>query len=385
MPSDPQPAIPNPKSLASLLTPSGRGAVATVVFRGDLGVIDRAGLFHAANGKPLTAQPVDRVAFGHWGKDPAEEVVICRVAEDRLEIHGHGGEAASARILSQLETLGIERLAWRNFIERADGPFAADVAEALAAATTPRTAALITHQAEGPLRDALWSLAATDVLRDRDKTFATIDGLLRWAEFGLRLTCPWRVVLYGRPNVGKSSLINALVGFERAIVFDQPGTTRDVVTAETAFGGWPVRLSDTAGLRSDAGELEAAGIERARIEVAEADLRVLVLDRSQPPDQADLTASGEIVPCLAVANKADLPDAGGRHLAAGAITVSAKTGEGVRELMTRIAQALVPCIPAGDEAVPVSVRQVEALKAARSAVADSDGETFRRIIRAICP
>ena len=84
---------------------------------------------------------------------------------------------------------------------------------------------------------------------DLQAAAARIREWLAWEDFGLHLTRPWNVVLAGRPNVGKSSLINALLGYTRSIVFDQPGTTRDVVTAATAIDGWPIELSDTAGLR----------------------------------------------------------------------------------------------------------------------------------------
>ena len=90
------------------------------------------------------------------------------------------------------------------------------------------------------------------------------------------------MVIAGPPNVGKSSLINALLGFQRAIVFDLPGTTRDVVTAVTALDGWPVELSDTAGLRSSDDPLELAGIEQAHRQAAAADCLLLVFDASQP-------------------------------------------------------------------------------------------------------
>jgi tRNA modification GTPase len=104
---------------------------------------------------------------------------------------------------------------------------------------------------------------------------AQLDALLRWSEFGRHLTQPWQVVLTGVPNVGKSSLINRLLGYSRSIVYAEPGTTRDVVTAATAFDGWPVELSDTAGLRDAAGEIEAAGVERARRHLATADLAIV--------------------------------------------------------------------------------------------------------------
>lgn len=379
-------ALSRPLSFAALLTPHGRGAVATVAFEGDLRSLDSAGLFHAANGRPLNRQPIDRIVFGHWGEAPPEEVVVCRTAVDRIEINCHGGEAASERILSRLELIGVTRLPWRACIERREGAFAADIAEALAAAATPRTAAIIARQSAGPLRAALEQLTSADWNRDRDKLLAQLDDLLRWARFGSHLTRPWTVVLYGEPNVGKSSLINALVGFERAIVFDRPGTTRDVVTAETAIDGWPVRLSDTAGLRMGAEELESAGILRAQAAVAEADLRVLVIDGSRTADQTSAWNKASFEPHLIVLNKSDLPQVYDAELPERPmIAVSAKTGEGIHDLMSRMAATLAPAVPSDDEAVPVSERQVEAIKVARTAIERDDHESFTGTLKTIAP
>jgi tRNA U34 5-carboxymethylaminomethyl modifying GTPase MnmE/TrmE len=93
---------------------------------------------------------------------------------------------------------------------------------------------------------------------------------------------PWRVAIVGRPNVGKSSLLNAIVGFERAIVHPTPGTTRDLVTARTAVDGWPVEFIDSAGIRSGRDAIESAGIEQARQAIESSDLALVVLDRSEP-------------------------------------------------------------------------------------------------------
>ena len=95
------------------------------------------------------------------------------------------------------------------------------------------------------------------------------------------------MVIAGRPNVGKSRLFNALVGFARAIVDPTAGTTRDVVSHKAAFKGWPVELADTAGLRESFDPLESIGIERSRREQQQADLVVLVLDRSVPLQPID--------------------------------------------------------------------------------------------------
>ncbi len=372
-------------AFVALMTPRGRGAVATVAFHGDVRVIDYAALFRAANGRPLADQPLSRTVFGHWGGDAAEEVVVCRTAEDRLEIHGHGGDAAGGRILSQLEAAGAERLDWRTLVERVDGAFAADVAQALAAATTPRTAAVIARQAEGPLRETLRRLASADPIGDREEIRIRLAGLLIWSDFGLHLTRPWQVVLYGRPNVGKSSLINALVGFERAIVFDQPGTTRDVVTAETAFDGWPVQLSDTAGLRAEADELDTAGIERAHAALAEADLRVRVEDRSRPPEPDEFEEATGLAPHVVVLNKSDLPDSWREARAATALEVSATQGHGLRELMGRISRMLVPEVPSDDMAMPIFPRQVDSLRSARAALTAGDHRGYHRAVATIRP
>lgn len=370
------------RNLVCVLTPRGRGAVATLAVCGDLAAIDNACVFHAANGKSLTAQPLQRIAFGRWGDDPAEEVVVCRVAADRLEVHCHGGDAAVARIVSHIAEAGAETLSWPEFIERTEGRFARDAAEALAAAATTRTATIVCQQTTGPLRALFESLSTADPIEQRDLLIDRLDRALAWSEFGRHLTQPWKVVLYGAPNVGKSSLINALAGFERAIVFDRPGTTRDVVTVETAFDGWPVRLSDTAGMRISHDEIEAAGIARAKAELAAADLRICVCDGNDA-GSFDVLQASEIVPSLVVINKCDLTEVVSNDLPRDALRVSARTKVGLSELMAAIVQRLVPRVPDAGDAVPVCLRQVECLSAARDAIVVGDINNYRRQISTV--
>src|SRR5262249_42285045 len=136
-----------------------------------------------------------------------------------------------------------------------------------------------------------------------------IGQLLNRAPLGAHLTQPWRVVIAGPPNVGKSSLINAILGYERAIVFDQPGTTRDVVTAATALDGWPVELADTAGLPAGVDPLDRAGIERETAQADEADCLLLVFDASQPWTHEHELLIERWPSAIVVHNKHDLVDA----------------------------------------------------------------------------
>ncbi|HEX3313792.1 MAG TPA: GTPase, partial [Gemmataceae bacterium] len=161
----------------------------------------------------------------------------------------------------------------------------------------------------------------------------------------VHLDRPWRVVIAGVPNVGKSSLVNALAGFARSIVSPTAGTTRDVVTTRTALDGWPIELCDTAGQRTSTHTVESAGIERARAAAAAADCLVWVLDGSTTfvePGRADLV----------VVNKVDLPAAW--HVGAAMLPVSAATGHGLDVLTRAIVDHLVPHPPEAGEAVPVT-------------------------------
>ncbi len=168
---------------------------------------------------------------------------------------------------------------------------------------------------------------------------------------------PWQVVVAGRPNVGKSSLINAIAGYQRAIVHDLPGTTRDIVGVQTALDGWPVEIFDTAGLRAAGDPIEQAGIDLAQGKIAAADLVVLVFDSSSPWTAADQDLFESHPSALLVSNKSDLPPVPGPQPAA--MNVSAATSAGVEELCRAIAHRLVPHLPPPGAAVPFLPEQVE--------------------------
>jgi tRNA modification GTPase len=422
----------------ALLTPGGRGAVATIRLVGPLDVISPVvdQFFAAANGRSLADQIVNRIVFGHWSDVAAsrdadlnradlnradvnradvnradvnradvnrvdvdrEDVVLCRTGEESIEIHCHGGDAATRRLFGNLtrENSRLRRVEWQQQLSSETSAFDAECVTALTRATTRRTAALVARQTGGLLRaaiDRLIDLAespATSTSRSEQQKdlLVGLDQLLRWSEFGIHLTTPWHVVLAGRPNVGKSTLINALLGYSRSIVFDQPGTTRDVVSAETAFDGWPVRLSDTAGLRATDDEIEVEGVSRARQAVSSADLLCLVFDRSSrlsTEDRELFEACRLIEPssnstrrCLIIVHKTDLPNQwepqSSGWLPNDALEVSSATGEGIVELTRAIVASLIPKVPDHSDAIPLTARQVEQLKSARTFATAGDIE-----------
>lgn len=368
---------------AAIWTPPGRGAVATIRMRVDGTECPKLDSlpFQAANGQPLSRQPFGRIVFGRWGSDSAEEVVVCQINRETLEIHCHGGDAAARRILDDLAAAGCRTMAWHEMIRRVDGTLAAELQVELARATTMRTAELLLEQADGLLRSSIESLIAAD--GEAVNRIAKVGEMLRWAEFGVHLTRPWRVVVAGRPNVGKSSLINALLGYMRSIVFDQPGTTRDVVTAVTAVDGWPIELSDTAGIRQSDEPLEAAGIERAQSHISAADLAILLIDVSTAPTDEDRRLLAALPEALVVAHKCDLPpfvgaEAWDQRSTQAWLRVSSKTGEGVDALTRALSQRLVPEIPPAAAPFPVTPRQVALLQHSSRAAQAGDWGEFRR-------
>ncbi len=385
-----------------VLTPSGRGAVAVVAVEGSAAVLAVDRYFQAANQRTLSDQPGGRIVYGHWvsnseGSRDGEDLIVCRRTAESLEIHCHGGRQSSAQIVVDLTDAGcmvIEAEQW--LVRRHDCPIAAAAHSAMTQATTFRAAMILLAQYHGTLRREIEAIVASLENGDTAKAISRLECLLQRSDLGLHLTEPWRVVITGQPNVGKSSLINALVGYERAIVFDQPGTTRDVISSTTAIDGWPVELSDTAGLHETTNKIETAGITLARARLATADLVVWVLDavainpdgKDSNWDQAAQQAQAvneQLDPerTQLVINKIDLsPD-----LAKIATTkdprsvgTCAVTSTGIEQLLAAIAARLMPLAPPPDAAVPFTTTQVEALQAARVAANREDFRTASDVL-----
>ena len=184
---------------------------------------------------------------------------------------------------------------------------------------------------------------ASEILRRIEPVFVGVQQLAASFRYGNLVHSGLTLAIVGRPNVGKSSLFNALLERERAIVTEIPGTTRDVVSETAAIGGIPVKLYDTAGIRESTERVETLGIERSYQAMADADLTLVVVDLSQPAgveDRALIDRAGTQGRCLVAGNKSDLPHA--PDAPAAVIQVSARSGAGIPQLREAILEAVAP-------------------------------------------
>jgi tRNA modification GTPase len=194
------------------------------------------------------------------------------------------------------------------------------------------------------VEDNLPPLAKDGITNKLTNLSQRVEQLASTFRAGRLLKTGLKVTLAGRPNVGKSSVFNALLNSDRAIVSELPGTTRDSLSELVSFHGVPVLLTDTAGVRSSSDKIENLGVERTRRAMAEADIIVIVLDGSEPLTAEDRTiiASLRDSPCLIVFNKSDLQAFDNQDLsnlnkaASNFLRLSAKTGSGLQDLRTAV-------------------------------------------------
>ena len=312
--------------------------------------------------------------------------------EDMLELSCHGGSRTVARLLERLSKTGARPAEPGEFTKRAflNGKMDLSEAEAVMDVVSARAeeslkAAL--DQLHGRLKERIAaieellidSLSAIDAAVDYPDEMeedvslalpdslcqaqAEIDALIAEGRQGRVLREGVYVALVGRPNVGKSSLLNALIGTDRAIVTDLPGTTRDTLDEETSFFGVPVRLVDTAGIRESGDLVERIGIDRAKAALDRADVAVLLLDGTQALTEEDarLLSLTEGKTRLILRSKGDLLQGANDF---GELTISAKTGDGLDELKRRI----VALSGAREGAAITNERHIKALENARDAL-----------------
>ena len=319
--------------------------------------------------------------------------------EDMLELHCHGGMTTVRGVLAVLSEAGGVPAGPGEFTRRAFLNGKMDLSQAEAVMD------VINAQAENSLRAALEQLsgsvsrrireteerlldaraaieaaidypdeaeeAASSTLKnDLNATEETVFALIEEGRNARFLRDGLKIVILGRPNVGKSSLLNVLLGEDRAIVTAAAGTTRDVLDERISIGGVPVRLIDTAGVREAFDEAERIGVDRAKKALETADVVLLVLDGSaeKTPEDDALMSETEGKTRIVVANKSDLgtriPDA---------LSVSCKTGEGIDELLRRIEAIVAPA--AQSTAAITNERHLSALGRALEAIRQAKEQT----------
>jgi tRNA modification GTPase len=392
-------------------------AIATAAGRGGIGVVRVSGPGARVVAQALLGRaPAARRAELHDFRDDAGNAIDTGLAlffaaphsftgEDVLELHGHGGPVVLDLLLRRVLGLGARLAQPGEFTQRAFLNDKLDLAQAEAvadlidsgSAQAARAAvrslqgefsARVHELAERALELRMWVEAAIDFpeeeidfLADRALGDRMAHLRARFAELaevtrqGALLRDGLTVVIAGRPNAGKSSLLNRLAGYEAAIVTDVPGTTRDVLRERIAIDGLPLHVLDTAGLREAGDAVEAEGIRRARAEIARADRVLFVVDAADPVAVAaiehDLQHVPAKIPLTLVFNKVDRSGEAARLDAApGAaprLYVSAATGEGIDALREHLKQC-VGFAPPAEGALSARTRHLDALRRARDHV-----------------
>jgi tRNA modification GTPase len=406
-------------TIAALATPPGRSAIAVIRMSGADAYAVASAVLPSFRADPPRAA---RLASARRPTDGAllDELLYITyrgpgsfTGEDTVELFPHGGLLVPAEVLGALLTAGARTAAPGEFTRRAllNGKLDLLQAEAigdLVAATAPAQRRAAIDQMDrglsariGGLRHQVLeveALIAYDIdFPDEDsgpippehveRAVATLEGALRdllgTASEGERLREGAICVIAGRPNVGKSSLFNALLGSERAIVTEHPGTTRDAIEAPVSCGGFPFRLIDTAGLRDSEDSIERLGIEVSRRYLDAADLVILCVEagREFAADERRFLEE-RTVPVVVARTKCDLQRVGAGDLE-GEVCVSARTGSGLARLREQVAaQGFAAFAGADGEVEPIitrerhrvalerAVAEVAAFRAARAADVD---------------
>lgn len=402
MTAENQPIIAG-ETMAAISTAAGEGAIALVRISGADAIGTAEKIFRGKQ-KPSAFLP----HVQHFGEvvDEAGRLIdqvmmsihrapATYTGEDLVEITCHGGTLVSARVLEACLRAGARAARAGEFTERAflNGKMDLTQAEAvidLIRAKTDLALRSATEQLEGTLgreitniRDAIVDLVAnieasidfpeegiapdnSEQLRSRlDSIREKIGALLATADQGRILREGVRVVIYGATNAGKSSLLNRLLGYERAIVTDTHGTTRDTIEEVVNLRGVPVRLLDTAGLRQSTSDLEREGISRTEKSLNIADLRLHVADRNapRPADFETPFANGAEIVLL---NKSDLPEHRDWQ-SFDALRISCTTGEGLPHLEQEILGRIAKGNLRAESAIAINMRHRDCLRRALEA------------------
>lgn len=388
----------NNRTIAAISTPLGLGGISVIRVSGERAVEICNSIFRG--GKRLSEAKSHTVNYGHIvGEDGAviDEVLVTVMLapktytrEDVVEISTHGGFSASRKVMDTLIYHGAFPAEPGEFTKRAflNGRIDLSQAEGVIDIINSKTEAERKNalfQAEGGLfkeisaiRKKLVNLAAkmqvaidypdedledvtvNDIIDTLSEVRQTVISMLATKDSGRIIKEGIKTAIVGKPNVGKSSLLNCLAREDRAIVTDISGTTRDIIEEFVNLDGVPLRLLDTAGIRQTDDAVEKIGVERAKAAIDEANLVILVLDLSRKEDEEDkkLLELVKNKKHIVVANKSDIKS---ENISAD-IEISSKTGAGIDEL-ARIIKKMYNFaeVESGETAIITNMRHIAAL------------------------
>jgi tRNA modification GTPase len=396
-------------TIVALATPAGRGGLAVVRLSGRTARAIVAGLCEPRVELEARRATLTRVCLGEvedevvvtWFRAPASYT-----GEDVVELSAHGSPVVVSRLIEAAVAAGARLAKPGEFTLRAFTNGRLDLAQAeavqdLVAATTPAQARMAFDQLRGTLSDGIAAferelfeltarleasvdfpeegyhfVGASEVTATLRAISERMGALLRDGRRGRVLREGATIAVVGRPNVGKSTVFNRLLGSDRAIVTDVPGTTRDVLAETVSVGGVPVTLVDTAGAREATDPVEREGVRRAARAREVADLVLVVLDRSCALEADDFRVLGadEGRPRVVVANKSDLASAWDGSVDAlrdrEVVEVSALSGEGFERLTAALGRAL--CRTDATETPAIgNIRHLELLERARRSLLEA--------------
>jgi tRNA modification GTPase len=407
----------NNSTICAISTPLGHSGIGIIRLSGPEAVAIAGKFLRVSNGKPLPEQPTHQLVHGHVVDESrlVDEALISVMraphsytTEDVVEINCHGGIVAVRNTLELMLKGGARLAEPGEFTKRAflGGRIDLAQAEAVADLIGAQTAAALgaaANQLQGKLSDQIRALRekltdclahieasidfpedevpelpGTTVLEIIEGITSDIDDLLENARGGKLYREGVSTVIVGKPNVGKSSILNAILSEPRAIVTAEPGTTRDVIVESIDLHGIALRLSDTAGIREPGCEVERLGVERSERAIEEADLALLVTDSSEPLSSEDMRIIERLAPktrVVVAANKADLkPHADLSEIASKLpgkkiVRTSAIEGTGIKELEETIFSEVTDgATIAPQEILVTRLRHRQALEKARVAL-----------------
>jgi len=393
-------------TIAAISTPAGQGGIAIVRLSGKDAINIAAKIFRSLRNHKISKSRSHRIMYGHIIDHDVNEIVdevlisVMRAPntytkEDIIEINCHGGAVPVRRVLELVMKNGARLADPGEFTQRAFLNGRIDLAQAEAVldvinSLTVESQKTAVNQLKGQLsgkiekiRQELIELAALvetyidfpeeDIeplsLKDMNKRSLrvrkSLEKLVNSSKYGLILREGLKTAIIGRPNVGKSSLLNALVEKDRAIVTEAPGTTRDVIEEYLNIKGLPLRIMDTAGIRSVEDIAEKEGVRRSLKAIEDADLVLLVIDGSKPLHKSDLELirKSDNKNRIIVINKSDLSQKIKiKDIKTDSIKISAKKGTGISRLKNKIVTAALNGNAENNTEAVTNIRHVNALE-----------------------